>query len=216
MSLRIKIESQADLNFKINSAIARIFDNILANIVADVESEGQLITPYLWMQTATYNSLINGELSGQIGFPKGTAQSYVDPILYKAAKSIKVQYAGTVVYNNTFKSRMYIYILQHDLLDVRDSIDSLVANESGHVIDWLDWLLTKGDRIIVGGFRYQPKAGAGRSFKGFMAGGGNFRIPSEHSGVLGDNWLTRALESYINTIALSYRQIIERLIKARL
>ena len=65
--------------------------------------------------------------------------------------------------------------------------------EYGTDLHWLDWLLTKGDAVVVQGFMYEPSNG-GRSGGGSMKLGGYFKVPSQFSGVPTDNFITRAFQ----------------------
>ena len=58
-------------------------------------------------------------------------------------------------------------------------------------LHWLDWLLTKGDTVIVKGYSYEP-SGKGRSGGGSMKTGGFFRIDPSYSGTTINNFITRA------------------------
>jgi hypothetical protein len=60
-------------------------------------------------------------------------------------------------------------------------------------LHWLDWLLNRGDEIIVAGYQYNPQTGIGRSKLGNMKSGGGFRVPPEFSGTEQNNFITRAL-----------------------
>ena len=57
---------------------------------------------------------------------------------------------------------------------------------------WLDWLLKRGDSIIVVNYQYNPQTGIGRSKLGNMVDGGSFRIPPQFSGTIDDNFITRS------------------------
>jgi hypothetical protein len=76
---------------------------------------------------------------------------------------------------------------------------NLLSLSEGHIVfnggdlHWLDWLLKRGDNIIVVNYQYNPESGLGRSGLGNMIPGGAFRIPPEYSGTDDDNFVTRAL-----------------------
>ena len=66
-------------------------------------------------------------------------------------------------------------------------------------IPWLDWLLTKGDQILISGFEFQPGSNLGRSRAGRMVESpmGNWRISPEFAGTKSDNFITRAFDRNI-------------------
>jgi hypothetical protein len=99
---------------------------------------------------------------------------------------------------------------------VLQSIDGLIETEKDQLLHWTDWLLTQGDRIVINGWHYYRKNGKGRSGMGIMVKKGVFRIPSMHSGVLGDNWLTRVIEQFVIEISRACKVIIDKEIKRNL
>lgn len=84
-------------------------------------------------------------------------------------------------------------------------------NKENVTLEWLDWLLTKGDTIIVGKFHFEPTAGRGRTGGGRMEKGGTWKINSQFSGTVSDNFISRALES--KSIRGKMTEIIEKSIK---
>jgi len=63
--------------------------------------------------------------------------------------------------------------------------------EVGTDLHWLEWLLLKGDLVVVKGYVYEPSH-KGRSGGGTMGIGGVFRVPPQFSGTVDDNFITRA------------------------
>jgi hypothetical protein len=63
--------------------------------------------------------------------------------------------------------------------------------EKGADLHWLDWLLTKGDSVIVIGYRYSPRE-SGRGGRGIMKKGGTFRVNPKYSGIIGNNFVSKA------------------------
>lgn len=64
--------------------------------------------------------------------------------------------------------------------------------EKGTDLHWLDWLLTKGDSVIVIGYSYSTDD-RGRSGLGTMKKGGSFRVNPSYSGTPNNNFITKAL-----------------------
>jgi hypothetical protein len=84
-------------------------------------------------------------------------------------------------------------------------------NKENVTLEWLDWLLTRGDAIIVGKFHFEPTAGRGRTGGGRMEKGGSWKINSQFSGTVSDNFISRALEG--KSIRGKMTKIIEQTIK---
>lgn len=67
--------------------------------------------------------------------------------------------------------------------------------EKGVQLPWLEWLLELGDSVIVADFGVKYEAGEGRTGNAFMAKNYNtpFRVDSNFSGTISNNFITRAL-----------------------
>jgi hypothetical protein len=97
-----------------------------------------------------------------------------------------------------------------------DSLINLLALKSGHVttnkgtdLHWLNWLLEKGQSVIVIGYRYNPDtAPRGRSGGGTMSGGSAWRVPPEYAGTISDNFVTRAFDGREKDIARLFNDIL--------
>ena len=73
-------------------------------------------------------------------------------------------------------------------------------DSNGNTVDWLRWLLTAGDTIVIAD--YQVMKEKGTPLKGSRSGyalmvspkmSKGFRVDPNHSGTIDDNWITRAL-----------------------
>tara|TARA_R110000824_G_scaffold168645_4_gene345622 strand:+ start:731 stop:1417 length:687 start_codon:yes stop_codon:yes gene_type:complete len=157
-------------------------------------------------------SLQGGDLMGQLGLTASTAKNAVDNIAEAVSESISFT-------NTRAKTKKGVGGLEvhfqptsfSNILSLSDSSYSYSKKASlwGQIIsgkveiDWLSWLLTKGDSIIVSGFHYEPKLGKGRSGKGSMREKGSWRVSPTHAGTGDDNFITRALQSKETVKAIS-------------
>ena len=72
-----------------------------------------------------------------------------------------------------------------------------VQTEKGANLPWIEWLLLKGDEIIITDYHVEPKIGTGRSGLATMKAGGDYtvgRVNPAYSGTQDDNFITRALK----------------------
>ena len=72
------------------------------------------------------------------------------------------------------------------------SLASSIVNYPLARLNFLEWLLLKGDTTIVFGYRYEPMPGSGRSEGGIMVKQGAWRVPPQFSGTAENNFITRA------------------------
>lgn len=215
MSIRIKLTDSIDVvQQRVNEAISELAtENINKGKLKAQAKISQLVNRWIISQPEM-KSLMSydiGSLAGQFGLPAGQGFLAVEAIAQSVADSITVQF-----------SRFNPSSLAGDLnINIQPEGFSNILNLGvGHVVfsggdlHWLDWLLTKGDTIIVVGYHYEPKSGAGRSSLGYMSSGQAFRVPPEFSGTAENNFITRAIIGQPQEAAIS--NIIEMLISGTL
>lgn len=112
-------------------------------------------------------------------------KNIVDLIINNAVVDIKInsKLDGEIIFN-------FQRVDFSDLLSLQSGHRITNKNEDLH---WLDWLLTKGNTIVIIGYYYKP-SNTGRSGGGTMIKNGSFRIPPEFSGNLENNFITRAFQ----------------------
>ncbi len=173
----------------IRRAIEQAIPYIRGNISALIEKA--------IFSTPEYEALLHGTLKAQLGLIDGKAM--MNPIVEALKDNIDVELfpfpSGSSKVSN------------YDILRIsfiqRDHQDLLALSNASYMshqyrIDWLEWLLKKGDGPIVAD--YIIKYGdftTSRSKMALMAKsvGGSWQvIPSEFSGKEGDNFITRAFE----------------------
>lgn len=171
----------------------------------------------IWKNTSTYRSLTTkgaNRLSHQFGFPEGDAVLYVDGFLEVAAQSLDVKFKNfTGGADAFFNGGMQIFTLRQNLDNALESEFASFTTEKGFSIDWAEWLLVRGNEIIISDYIFRPGfVEYSRSGNGIMTklkAGAFWRVPSTHSGIIGNNWLTRSLQESIKQIEKNYQVIIE-------
>jgi hypothetical protein len=174
----------------------------------------------IWKSTPTYQSLVNAgglneskNLFHQFGFLPGEAITLVDGFLEEASKNIRVEFREFKPGTKTiFGGGIQIFVLKESLGDALSSSFSSFTTEKGFQIEWAKWLLTEGNKVIISDFKFKDGSPQySRSGDGIMikANNGVFRVPTEHQGISGDNFLTRSLKASLNEIAAKYSVIIK-------
>lgn len=138
------------------------------------------------LESPEMHSLRNGQLKADFGLTFDPSYA----IAWSVADSMKVRY--TPVPNATMGFSIYIQPSKHTNLYQLDQAYQLT--EDGVKLPWLQWLLEKGDSIIVADFGVLYRRGAGRSEMGVMVKNkAPFRVDSAYSGTEDDNFISRAL-----------------------
>lgn len=142
----------------------------------------------------TIQSLKGGDLRMIMGIEDAsTITLLIDTIV----DSITMKYKSLYVVGQKFSNPL-ISLSSITGDELTSLSDFSFTSENDYSIDWLDWLLNRGDEQIVRGFfyrkanRYELRHGYSRA-GGIMreAKSGRWGVPSEHSGTKTNNFLTR-------------------------
>jgi hypothetical protein len=185
------LESVKDIERNINKAIVDHINDMLLKSGGEILRQIKAYIPS-WLENQpelqSLSSLDSASLAGQFGIVGG-GSSIKQEIVSAVSQSIS---AKLVKFNTNFVGGLEIYIQPTDFAN-------LLTLSGGHTIyqggdlHWLDWLLTKGDAIVISNYQYNAQTGLGRSGLGNMIAGGSFRVPPQFSGTPDNNFVTRAL-----------------------
>lgn len=145
--------------------------------------------------TPEYNSLIGGQLQWELGIPDPS--SALSNLLNIWSSNIETEYNRRIS-NSKIIASFSVSAIRSDFSDVLSSEHSLVIdNLRGYQLPWLEWLLLEGNKIIIP--KQQVEFGANRRSRTGYAimrpANKSWRVPSEFSGTISDNWITRAIEN---------------------
>jgi hypothetical protein len=82
----------------------------------------------------------------------------------------------------------------------------VIDSNSGKSLHWLEWLSLAGDKTIIKDYDivYGPNK---RSRTGLAImrsqSGARWKVPSEFAGNIGDNWITRSIDSISDSIDIA-------------
>ena len=210
MSLTIKLlGSDASIEKEIMRALAA---HVNANLIKNrdrILSDLKRLIP-VWMNAQPeIQSLLDdgstGSLEAQFGIPADQAPTVVSAIIQGIVDSVKIEIIKAAS-NKKFFGGIRFGIQPTDFVNLLSLSAAKIITEKGTTLEWLKWLLTAGDSMIVIGYDYFPGNG-GRSGGGTMAGGGAWRVPPQYSGTASNNFITRALNGREKDIAAIFRRI---------
>tara|TARA_Y100000361_G_scaffold151884_1_gene170164 strand:- start:2318 stop:2983 length:666 start_codon:yes stop_codon:yes gene_type:complete len=180
----------------------QIADDLNSNFRAIAEDIDKNIKPIIYNaihECYELQALRGPYLRGSLGLTSSQATSASQKIAQVVSDSVIVK-TKTVTANN-LSAGLQVFIQPEDyanVLSISGAVVSYRSRRFKRTIDlpWLDWLLTKGDQILVSGFEFEPGGNLGRSRTGRMvkAPAGSWRVSPEYSGTKGDNFITRAFD----------------------
>lgn len=181
---------------KVNANLAKLLNDRLYSKIGIIRNDlSELVDGWLRKQPEIKSLLSRdpSSLAGHFGIPSGQADNSVEAIIAAIRQTISYKFNK---FDDSLKGSL-LFVCQPT------SFSNVLSIPSGHVkynngkrdvdLHWLDWLINRGDSIIVSDYEYKAAAGTGRSNLGTMKIGTSFRVPAAYSGTEDNNFITRAL-----------------------
>lgn len=205
------LDNVRSMKQKIVNAVSSRIKNVFTKSKKRIERRLVAVSPELFKQTDTYYSLISGDLNHEFGFYSGTAQPKVDAVLEAISKIVQVRITTPVVKGERLEGSIEVFFDAGELEAIFDMSEAKIVTEKGFVINWLEWLLTRGNEIVVVGFFYKAiAADKSRSGLGIMVeskAGKTYKVPTQYAGTINDNWITDSL--FDDRLVKEYSKIIK-------
>lgn len=195
------LESNKDISDQILQSISYHVSSTIDKIIPTLSSKIKSIVQVALESEPEYSSLKNGDLRKQFGISNTSNVDIVIKNLVSTLQIIKnpINFSSTGI-KGGFKLTM---IPSSDFGGVLgDDSASVVDGERGYSLPWLEWLLLKGNDILVRNYsvRYgsysQSRTGEAIMVKDET----NWRVPPEYIGTITNNWTTRAMDRVANDI----------------
>lgn len=186
------LDSNKEIEEKVNAAIINILNKEISKGSKSAEQD-LLDLIFEWIrEQPEIDSLraegVQNSLNATFGLLPGQANAAINHIIKAVVDSIVINIKK---FDKNYKGGINFYIQPEDF-------NNLLALNSGYIqntdqaLPWLDWLLLKGDSVIIVGYTYIPTRG-GRSGGGIMGAGSSWRVDPRYSGTANNNFITRAL-----------------------
>lgn len=209
--------TEAEMESRILKGVRDVLDLALRHAAPAIRSEIAVLVDGLIRRTPEYESLIGGDLMGELGL--ADPQRRVDAVLSKVREGVQVWSDTLRVVGRRIEGGLHIGMLRSSYEDVLNLAEaSYVSQSSGSEIPWLGWLVGGGDRVLV--YDYDVEAvltpqqrARSRSKRALMFKGSGWKVPAAYSGTWDDNFLTRAFD--VAGIESRIERIVERQVSLR-
>ena len=175
---------------ELNRTIDRLRMSIRPDLVNYVEKK---LREY---PSNTYYSLNFGDLQRDFGFRPG--ENVAEQVVKTISSSIYISKLGPT---SVSLGGLRLEILKEGIQSLLNK-NFAAYDSNGNTVDWLRWLLTAGDTIVIADYQVMKDKGtplsSSRSGYALMISpkmSKGFRVDPNHSGTIDDNWITRALFS---------------------
>lgn len=172
------------------------------NVIKDVIKAIRPKIKLLLTSAPEPNSIIGGDLGGQLGIPSGAEAFFVNRIVTEIANNIALDFHPIKMSGNNITGGFTFYVAKDDFSDILALPEATIITSKGQILPWLEWLLIQGNKVIISEHSLAFSPGHSRSHSYIMVkdAGGFWSVPSQFAGTVKDNWITRALDTHIKAI----------------
>lgn len=215
MRLQFKIlEKNQEIEQRILKALLSEISDGMKKYVKNISINIKNIISQAIENSPEYQSLISGSLKGEFGIPD--PENRLTQLLQIWKNNASVTYSAPSIVGSSIKSSFKLEMIKADLSDVLGSdLATVIDSNSGKSINWLEWLSLAGDKTIIKDYTivYGPNK---RSRTGLAVmrqqSGAKWRVPSEFSGNITNNWIIRSIDAVSdqieNTISSGFNSIL--------
>mgnify|MGYP003625415580 FL=1 len=189
---------------QVEKAIKKIISEQLTKTIAlaapEIKSDMQKLIDKQLRSSIVMKDLVEGELRGQLGLNKSTAESAAESIVRAVVGTIDVKSKAVKISRRGNENVLSITTQPSNFKNISSILQGTIGYYSNRYkksvnIKWIDWLLFEGDKIVVSESHYETNPRIkGRSGLGKMHKGGFFRIAPYYSGTGKDNFISRVFE----------------------
>ena len=201
--MRLKLKTtNTEFIARVSSLVDNRIKPLILKTVGPIEKRVRSLMVRRLSEHPILDELKNGRLALDFGLSPAVANAAISEMLVAIESSVSV----SAIRGGRGFTGLKITV---DPLGSITDIPSGSYDSNGHSIEWMDWLLTRGSQIVVGGFESVfalSSAEESRSGLGFMIKtGGDFRVDPQFAGTQDNNFLTE--------IVNGSRVLIENIIK---
>jgi hypothetical protein len=211
-SLKLKELNKAEKNLQ--KELVKIANQLIRRSVSDLHIQVKALTRRLMKSSRFFTELLKGNLPGHFSIAPDDVDDTVDAIIDEIVNSIDVKYTRLTVSGGTIKGGLEVGIGRDGFASVLNLPEAATISDKGVAIEWLEWVLTKGDQIIVSQHEIVFTPGEGISEMAIMVpnNAASWRVPPEFSGTAQDNVITREIIKNVD----AYSRLISRLVKKKM
>lgn len=192
-TLRREVQSKiivGCLNLAFSKATPRIKEGFKNLVVEAIKATDEYFSLLNFIGSSAPGS---PTLKEHFGLPD--AQRRIDEVIGAWASGIEVDRRDFILRGTRIAGGLRFGIVRKDLGEVQGlSAASFVTPENGYTLDWLRWLMERGDDMIVKEYEINPGRGRAGDFIMKPVTGGLWGVPKEYRGTPGFNFTTRAVE----------------------
>lgn len=205
------LESAQEISAAIIHSIKQEMDSLLKKSIPTIRKDIIVLVADALRAEPEYASLLSGTLRAEFGIPN---TSSVDNVIQALCNTINIKNDPIVVGRAGLKGGFTLTMMKSDDMGGVLYLDSasVIDNEKGYALPWLEWLLYENNRPIVKNYSvsYTSSSYSRSGMAIMIPDNTNWRVPPEYAGSTRNNWTTRAIDRIDSQI---YNTIISNIEK---
>jgi hypothetical protein len=188
------IENDTDIRNSVLQSLQGMVNKALDTCILKIRSPLSDLIKAALVTEPEYSSLKSGLLRAEFGIEDS---SKVDVAVDNISKSIIIEKRNVIINNLGLSGGIDLKLINNENYGgaLSDESGMVVDSNRGYSLPWLEWLLLKGNSIIVRNYNVKygqnPRSRSGDAI--MIDSTSNWRVPPEFAGTTRDNWTTRAL-----------------------
>ena len=208
-SLRL-LETDSQISKLIMDELKIILDKAINTALPKISTEIKILISESLRNQPEYSSLMTGTLKAELGIADATSiNSVIDALI----ETLAVQRNDIKVTNKGLSGGFVLTMMKSDDMNgVIYTDPASVKDASGYSLPWLEWLLLKGNEILVKNYEVSyfssPYSRSGMAI--MIPSSSSWRVPPQFAGTENDNWTTRAINSVEDSVYKIIQENIEK------
>ena len=211
MNISFKLlENDATITKLILESLQTQVQEAIFKIIPRISSDIKILVKNALLSEPEYTSLKAGTLRAEFGIPDA---SVVDQVIDVLVNTLEIDSDPIKIMRNGLSGGFILKMIKKDDIGgvIYTDFASVVDDTNGYVLPWLEWLLLKGNEIIIQNYSVNyinsPRSRSGMAL--MIKSDKAWRVPSNFSGTENNNWITRAISKIDNDIVKTIQNTIE-------
>lgn len=210
MNISLKlVDTNQQIYDKILKALLPQVEKFMSSNIKKLQKDLPILIQNIILSSPEYDSILNGQLKYEFGLPDSSSK--LSGLIEIWSNNLVYNYEKPKISNNKLITKLSVSALKVDFSDVLYT-DYAVMYDAlrGYTLPWLEWLVLSGNRTIIddqeivfGPNKYSRTGGAIMRSNNTK----DWSVPSEFSGTISDNWITRAIDNSQNEIQNLFNRI---------
>jgi hypothetical protein len=188
------LQSNDDIVKKILNKLKDQLNKTINKSLPSIEQDIKILVKEALTSEPEYSSLKAGTLRAELGIAN---VSDVDNVIDAMVNTLKIDNKTLSVRSSGISGGFILTMIKSDDISgiIYSDSANVIDNERGYSLPWLEWLLLKGNEVLVQNYsvNYTSSSRSRSGMALMIQSNTDWRVPVAFAGKIDDNWTTRAI-----------------------